>query len=698
MNIKIEQTLHGYDNGHQLLMTSFQLSSEAKKTLLVQSDLSGSNIDENFKTYISGYPLLSHYALSKTWYADEMKRPGCVWTHTLLIPFSDLGKIADLDQLISLFKRPVKDQYLDYSVSIVVEKAELLNSKNSFDNLEMVATLLDAVYTHYDKTIIFPSQNSNDLENIIVQLWSNQWPRLRRNFSFCTGALSLKTIGGEEFDFQVVPFRNLNSIEKQTQNAYIVESKHPTSEWINVLLNSSKNQLRRFLWYYGSDTSGQRKNYKPLVIIFGLSQQSEVNFKEVYEIINYSFDIGDAKLLKNEIYNNELFKFDEKQLLDYLVLENNNENEYINNFDISEKLLNALKENKITTADFIHYFKSSPKNLIKNEVLNEINISDIEIINLINKDFELLSIFKNKIPQIASLEITWKQPYEFQNKIFEILKQIISDWKPIIRVVLKAQSPFLIQILKLNIYDNLYFLVKLLNEQGYQISNEVLAFIFKENKVVFLDFIKENTNISSQTCNKIFQNYDYWELHNLNLDAVRWVNIYGKIDEENTKIYASCLLLSFGLNRKVNSPTQIIKVCFVDVYDYAKKSKISHGVWQFIPIDLSEEEEEFYDPLSALFSYLGFFSKKKTEIPAWDYCEFLTRTLVNKFIKHRWPHQAFLDTLSSREITQHSIRYSTSFKKGIKFLKDLLWNIKNGNVRISEHQVETIKIIRKNLK
>ena len=77
-SIEINQTLHGYKNGHQLLACSIDLPSPIKKTLLYQSDLSGSNLSKGFENYISGYPIEGSnlYAFSKTWYADEMKRPG----------------------------------------------------------------------------------------------------------------------------------------------------------------------------------------------------------------------------------------------------------------------------------------------------------------------------------------------------------------------------------------------------------------------------------------------------------------------------------------------------------------------------------------------------------------------------------------------------------------------------------------------
>src|SRR5438132_2007187 len=101
--MEINQCIHGYQNGHELLANSIALPVDVRKILLLQSDLSGQSIEQGFNEYLTGYPIveLGVYAFAKTWYANEMKRPGCVWTHTLLIQFSDLAKIYSLDTLMS---------------------------------------------------------------------------------------------------------------------------------------------------------------------------------------------------------------------------------------------------------------------------------------------------------------------------------------------------------------------------------------------------------------------------------------------------------------------------------------------------------------------------------------------------------------------------------------------------------------------
>src|SRR5882672_629479 len=87
-SIAIQQTLHGYSEGHRLLDGSIKFTDELARIVLRMSDLSGSNVVNGFEEYVTGYPLaaLGFYALAKTWYAAEMPRPGCVWTHTLFIP------------------------------------------------------------------------------------------------------------------------------------------------------------------------------------------------------------------------------------------------------------------------------------------------------------------------------------------------------------------------------------------------------------------------------------------------------------------------------------------------------------------------------------------------------------------------------------------------------------------------------------
>src|SRR5947207_4109313 len=94
----VHQLLHGYSQGHRLLASSTRLPDDLTRVILRMSDLSGPNIVPGFEDYLSGYPLraLDAYAFARTWYAPEMKRPGCVWTHTLVVPNESLSAVHSI--------------------------------------------------------------------------------------------------------------------------------------------------------------------------------------------------------------------------------------------------------------------------------------------------------------------------------------------------------------------------------------------------------------------------------------------------------------------------------------------------------------------------------------------------------------------------------------------------------------------------
>lgn len=695
MTIHIDQTLHGYQHGHQLLMSSSQLSSEAKKTLLVQSDLSGSNVVEEFKEYISGYPLATHYAFSKTWYADEMRRPGCVWTHTLLIPFADLGKIPDLDQLLSFFVRPQRDQYEFYSNPISIDKNDLENSNKTFDNPVYASVLLDAIYNHYNKSIIYPAFDPAHLERTVVQIWSNQWPRLRRNFTFCTGALSIKVLEGNEFDLQVVPQRNLNSIEKQSNNALIVNTDSiPKSAWIEYLLTSPKDKIRKFLWLYGSDVKGTRVNYRFLIILYSQAQSNTSDFRRINKLLINGFDDGEAKLLKKEIYNeNKVFNIDEKDLLSYLTSE-----EFVNDDEtlLSERLIAALKSSKISIRDFINIYINASKNKIGQEIWKEIDLSTEDLIDVVDHEPQLIPIFASKIAEIAKEKETWQLSFWKQERLLYLIRNVNNiEWKKVLYAMLSAQTPVINSFLMGQEYSKTYLLIALVNE-GVYVTNDTLSLIYECKETVRNYVRNETSTLSVQFASGLFRTYNQRDLSLFELDGTKWVTVYRKIENDSMKVYVASILLSFAFNRRVQNPAVLVSECFSDIYYFAKNSKITYEYWKIIPIDLAEVEED-KDTITILMEFLNIFPSKKKEVADWDYCEQLIRTLVNKFMKNRWAYQCFIDSLKTFETTESAVSYCISFKKGRKYLNSIIHLVNIKKLKIGAHQRDIFNILKKEL-
>jgi len=207
----LDQTLHGYDRGHRLLAGSLPIGPEDDRAMLTMSDLSGSRVTEGFLEYITGYMLPSNacFVLARTWYATEMKRPGCVWTHSLLLPRDALKAIRNAEALLSLFVRPSLDPSFRYSDRLQVPTAAFKNAepRESIPELSEALCALEELYGVNKGSVGMGVASGSTMESFLLRLWSQLWPELRATISFCSGSLSLRMLNGRPLDLQCGPDR-----------------------------------------------------------------------------------------------------------------------------------------------------------------------------------------------------------------------------------------------------------------------------------------------------------------------------------------------------------------------------------------------------------------------------------------------------------------------------------------------------------
>ena len=277
---RIQQALHGYRDGHRLLAASVTLPPQAEHTMAILSDLAGHGLVRDFEEYVTGYPLpeVGAYALAKTWYAPEMPRPGCVWTHTLLIPFARLGSTQSLEMFCRFFARPRVDEYASFSTPFQERNEGVSIDRDGF-SAELLRRSRDVLCKLYDcpgEAILVPVRSPSVAETVFLHIWSQQWPRLRRGFAFCTGAISGRRIGGRSFDLQGVPHKSMPAIVLTIQDSVVAELRvglaEPESEgWCGVAMDDlrGKNRLlREFLFEFGAEAEGGRRDFVPMVQVF----------------------------------------------------------------------------------------------------------------------------------------------------------------------------------------------------------------------------------------------------------------------------------------------------------------------------------------------------------------------------------------------------------------------------------------------
>lgn len=301
--MNVDQCLFGYEDGHRLLASSLPLG-DALSLLTELSDLApGTHFGES-DGYWTGLPVasLGRYVLMRTWPAPEMSRPGCVWTHALLIDPIILGAIKDLSVLQAAVFRPSKPaDKVRYRISLDIKAVETGDAVENQD-VEVVTMLLSTLYGGLTSPVEI--REPGELDIPLFALWSQQWPRLRRNFRFQTAASrALKKESTVRFDLLA---------QLSSPNRYEKKSRTQNPEWIVAAIEDAHygkgGLLRSFLWRYGQDVRRQRGSFRPLTEIYLLHNcESAHSAFSVFRVICKFFsDQHDALSLKQDLVDGRL--------------------------------------------------------------------------------------------------------------------------------------------------------------------------------------------------------------------------------------------------------------------------------------------------------------------------------------------------------------------------------------------------------
>lgn len=208
--MKIHQLLHGYSDGHGRLAGSLQdISPSDAARISYMSDWSGyRDTTGKDNSYLTAYPLedSSYYVVAKSWYASEMERPGCVWTHSLLVDLSVKDEFVDFRLLEKYFQRPTRGNYGEYNKSIEIKADERYTEGWKGRKLDEVSlmfilsTLLAGEETFALKTEMEPWWNQQLCLTIIQFLPLGMLRRL----SFSSGAPSQRKLDNESLSMQFV--------------------------------------------------------------------------------------------------------------------------------------------------------------------------------------------------------------------------------------------------------------------------------------------------------------------------------------------------------------------------------------------------------------------------------------------------------------------------------------------------------------
>lgn len=235
------------------------------------SDVSGSGVTGEGIPYITGYPLVESglYALAKTWPATELPRPGSVWTHTIFVEFAELATLERPSQLAKMFRRPSKELRFDYDNTLILGDDPPYSEVLSDEEMLWFGRFATGLYGFPDVPIWARRDPDSYVDEIVLRIWDQQWPRLRRSFKFCTLTTTDRSQDGFTFDLQLCPSSSATFRLRFQGHVEAWEAIASSDEaWMRGLLadvwHPEHSELRQALRLIGTDVLGGRAAMRPI--------------------------------------------------------------------------------------------------------------------------------------------------------------------------------------------------------------------------------------------------------------------------------------------------------------------------------------------------------------------------------------------------------------------------------------------------
>jgi hypothetical protein len=650
------------------------------------SDLSGSSVVEGFEQYITGYPLdtINAYALAMTWYASEMRRPGCVWTHTIVLPAQRLASISSLVSLTKLFRRPARSFHKsDYAEAIPFERG--LVKTTAIEHAEPVLKYqLDSILPAYygapqASPVVLVARDSDEFSDAIFALWSQQWPRLRQRFSFCTGSLSGRSLDGRALDIQCSPPTAAKDVAREASadplrvEPILIPSQGNTSPpdlvpAINDAMLPSGGAFRTFLWA-AADDSADRKDVLYFAKIYDAVTTSE-SVNAVIHLVAESFPgPGAGTRLKQLLFGSDRLDFVAHNFQDQDILfslATTADSQVFDSEALSiEDRINRLCANKPDEARWLlrQLFEATVNDL-GDQIFSALIVRmDAETAREITRERPkfLPGLFRAR-PDLARSPGLWKLGGDRKRELFEAVigeKELDSSTiHGIVTALLDSDSEAFLRR-SINIWgkDAVFSALDWVESHEGRMSRTFREALDNQPDLV-MDWVQERPNSSSPSRVAVAHVVAPYASRISQRDSEVWLRTFREVHSTATeaeKDYLGSFLITLAFCNAPPEPLDLVAESYQRVHQTAWEERLSDEAWSLV--------EPFVPELSW----------KKN----WDKCERLNRGLIAAFIRHGWPSSGlrrvknYYPRDSSTDLMQQIFQSARDVKGG----KELVRNV-----------------------
>lgn len=627
----IEQTLHGYNKGHGLLASSFPVKPNDDSSLMsVLSDWTGYRDELGGDSYMTFYPLSNgeKYAFAKTWYAEEMERPGCVWTHTLIVDLKKVDRNFDFRTLENYFRRPLKDKYDFYHQKIEIDTFENGNSNAVFEQFDdtslMVLYLL--LLGNNKNLFIYMDKDHGIYDALCFYLLQYMPLDMLKNIELSTGSVSNRKIGDIDFSIQFTDNTANISLSNAPWNGkidktnfyvglqYIFEQSKTLNDPFPSLIRLFREDIREDKDKLMAFAVLMKKLDAALTENVGAEQYAEVlhlleeSFPTIYDGVRLKCNFLSKKI--SSLYGTE------KDYLYQIASLKNDSFLYPEETQFESRLMELDKEDHAGYIDLITKIAAlaHPNDTACKALLYAINnMEEQELLNLIDKEWEKLLPFLSSNDRFFESGMWLKVSNDKFNTIFLLFSQKLSDkfiyWDGLLNKAIDAEALVGEDVSKKIIEkakDAVSIIFEAANSGSHHFVSPFLlqACLLKKQDI----FIWMN---SQETINERVERFLLYKIepndYDLKSNSSSVWKAFLNQDNENKNIDFYIYLYILAHNWHDVIAIEMLKHSFYHIYIALSKNQLDEKYWNRI----------------SCFTSISYFIDK------WDKCKILSRGLVD---------------------------------------------------------------------
>lgn len=606
--------------------------------------------------YITIYPLENsgYYVIAKTWYANEMKRPGYVWTHSFLIPFQQLAQIADFRVFIDLFVRPKNGIFDSYASPLQID------SSAEYDKLLFAKKLtipsLPVIYNELinQNSQVFCIENDSIFYQHFCLLLLNYFPyQLLCQLSFNTGSSRLRTLNNNPFSLQ---FINTQNEFVKSIISYDEKEVEVVPSWIKMAAQDialENLQLTRLLHTFADEIANDFKCLNGFLILIELLNKNYETIEEkrnglqliITELATLFPNSEEGQILKERFLQEQITS---KFVPDYEFIYEMCISEFSNSF-LQQNIHFQERFNIIAQNDNRQFYFILLQKLCHTSHLNEwgenilarsnenLNVSDLNYIA--ETDWFLFQSLVSICPELLN-QCSWTTYSRHQiEDILSIItsraSKVFTEWKTLLVKILEMQVNANIVLCSLIFQKDenaINYVLDYLNASPNNSVSKSIEKLSQQESSKILTWMGIVNELTPNVGLLIMQSIRPISQQVQSNGVERWI-AFSQISVKSIEYYAYLYLLSFNWPSDTYA-IEFMRKAFYPIHKVASEGRLDYELWRNIS-PYTEELPLWHD---------------------WDRCKKLRKTVVKRIKKASLPKGLIRDFTPDKELNRELVR------------------------------------------